>query len=90
MEVYICIKDEMAEGNCLRGDCKMLKIIMVVKATVGVISLPNKIYVMKVKDIISGQLRKYKKTMKTYRKPLFLFEFSSISRLSLSLLKKYF
>ena len=42
MEVYICIKLDNAEGNWRNGDCKMLKIIIVEKATVESMSFPSK------------------------------------------------
>ena len=49
---------ERAEGNCLRGDCRILKIMMVEKAMVGSMSYPSRMYVRKVRKMMRGQLMK--------------------------------
>lgn len=81
---------ERAEGNWRRGDCKMLKIMIVEKAMVASMEFPSSMKVRKVKKIIRGQLKKYKKTMRTSKNPRCLLELSYSLRFTSSFLKKYF
>jgi hypothetical protein len=57
-EVNIWIRLLRAEGNCRRGDWRMLKIMMVEKAIVASMLFPSWTKVSKVRKMMTGQLEK--------------------------------
>lgn len=75
-----------AEGNCLRGACKMLNIMIVEKAIAASIWFPTEVKVKKVRKTMSGHETKKMKTASMSKVALLLFADNYSSLFSSTLL----